>query len=187
MIQELIYKKDITREINGVIKADSTAALADEIREYIKETVCVAEITEQDWMLGGAKLLFSAIEQNYNHMLKKNDITVENPVWHGYVAKTEGDVKYILKAAKDSAEDIYVFWEEETGFIFGLNEGLDYLLQLKCGLTDEDYEKQGVKYMNYMGLMEVLIETMNVELNEEIDLEAVLEERILEKYFDENK
>ena len=35
MIQELIYKKDITREINGVIKADSTAALADEIREYV--------------------------------------------------------------------------------------------------------------------------------------------------------
>ena len=80
-----------------------------------------------------------------------------------------------------------MFWEEKTGFVFGLNEGLDYLLQLKCGLTDDDYEKQGVKYMNYMGLMEVLIETMNVELNEEIDLEAVLENRILEKYFEENE
>lgn len=159
---------------------------ADEIREYIKETVCVAEITEQDWMLGGAKLLFSAIEQNYNHMLKKNDITVENPVWHGYVAKTEGDAKYILKAAKDSAEDIYVFWEEETGFIFGLNEGLDYLLQLKCGLTDDDYEKQGIKFMNYMGLLEVLIEKLNVELDPDEDIVAVLEERVLAEYFEEN-
>ena len=159
----------------------------EEIRAYIEEMICVKEITEQDWMMGGAKLLFSAIDSNYNHMIKKNNIEVDTPVWHGYVAATEGDAKYILKAAKESTEDIYVFWEEKTGFIFGLNEGLDYLLQLKCGLTDEDYEKQGVKYMNYMGLMEVLIETMNVELNEEIDLEAVLEERILEKYFEENK
>lgn len=35
MIQQLIYKKDINREINGVIKADSTAMLADEITEYV--------------------------------------------------------------------------------------------------------------------------------------------------------
>lgn len=159
----------------------------EEIKTYISETVCVNEITEQDWMVGGAKLLFSAIESNYNHMIKKNGLDIDAPVWHGYVAVTEGDAAYILKAAKESKEDIYVFWEEKTGFIFGLNEGLDYLLQLKCGLTDDDYEKQGVKYMNYMGLMEVLIETMNVELNEETDLEAVLEERILEKYFEENK
>lgn len=34
MIQEFIYKKDITREINGVIKADSTSALSEEITEY---------------------------------------------------------------------------------------------------------------------------------------------------------
>ena len=35
MIQQLIYKKDINREINGVIKADSTTKLADEITEYV--------------------------------------------------------------------------------------------------------------------------------------------------------
>lgn len=35
MIQELIYKKDINREINGVIKADSTSALSEEITEYV--------------------------------------------------------------------------------------------------------------------------------------------------------
>ena len=35
MIQEFIYKKDITREINGVIKADSTSALSEEITEYV--------------------------------------------------------------------------------------------------------------------------------------------------------
>lgn len=35
MIQEFIYEKPITREINGVIKADSTAALSDEIKEYV--------------------------------------------------------------------------------------------------------------------------------------------------------
>ncbi len=158
----------------------------EEIRKYIADNICLKEITEQDWMMGGAKLLFSAIESNYNHMIKKNNIDTDSPVWHGYVATADGEAKYILKAVKDSKEDIYVFWEEKTGFIFGLNEGLDYLLQLKCGLTDEDYEKQGIKYMNYMGLMEVLIETMNIDLNEDIDLEAVLEERILEKYFEEN-
>lgn len=159
----------------------------EEIKTYIAENICMKEITEQDWMMGGAKLLFSAIESNYNHMIKKNGLEIDSPVWHGYVAASEGDAKYILKAVKESIEDIYVFWEEKTGFVFGLNEGLDYLLQLKCGLTDDDYEKQGVKYMNYMGLMEVLIENMNVELNEDIDLEAVLEDRILEKYFEENK
>lgn len=158
----------------------------EEIREYISENICMKEITEQDWMIGGAKLLFSAIEANYNHMIKKNGIEVDSPVWHGYVATTEGSAKYILKAAKESKEDIYVFWEEKTGFVFGLNEGLDYILQLKCGLTEEDYEKQGVKYMNYMGLMEVLIESMNIDLAEDMDLETILEERILEKYFEEN-
>ncbi len=35
MIQELIYKKDITRPINGVIKADSKTELANEITEYV--------------------------------------------------------------------------------------------------------------------------------------------------------
>ena len=35
MIQEHIYKKDITRPINGVIKADSKAELANEITEYV--------------------------------------------------------------------------------------------------------------------------------------------------------
>ena len=35
MTQQSIYKKDINREINGVIKADSTAMLADEITEYV--------------------------------------------------------------------------------------------------------------------------------------------------------
>lgn len=35
MIQKFIYKKDITREINGVIKADSTSALSEEITEYV--------------------------------------------------------------------------------------------------------------------------------------------------------
>jgi hypothetical protein len=38
-----------------------------------------------------------------------------------------------------------------------------------------------------MGLMEVLIESMNIELNEDTDLEAILEERILEKYFEANE
>lgn len=159
----------------------------EEIRNYIADNICVKEITERDWMMGGAKLLFSAIESNYNHMVKKNGLDIETPVWHGYVAVTEGDAAYILKAAKESKEEIYVFWEEKTGFVFGLNEGLDYLLQLKCGLTDDDYEKQGVKYMNYMGLMEVLIESMNIELNEDTDLEAILEERILEKFFEANE
>lgn len=35
MIQEFIYKKDINRVINGVIKADSTSALEEEITEYV--------------------------------------------------------------------------------------------------------------------------------------------------------
>lgn len=35
MTQELIYKKDINRPINGVIKADSKAELANEITEYV--------------------------------------------------------------------------------------------------------------------------------------------------------
>ncbi len=35
MIQQHIYSKDITRNINGVIKADSKSELADEIREYV--------------------------------------------------------------------------------------------------------------------------------------------------------
>ena len=35
MIQQFIYDKDITRPINGVIKADSTSALSDEIKEYV--------------------------------------------------------------------------------------------------------------------------------------------------------
>lgn len=35
MIQESIYQKDINRPINGVIKADSTIQLADEITEYV--------------------------------------------------------------------------------------------------------------------------------------------------------
>ena len=35
MIQEHIYKKDIMRPINGVIKADSKAELANEITEYV--------------------------------------------------------------------------------------------------------------------------------------------------------
>lgn len=35
MIQEYIYKKDIMRPINGVIKADSKAELANEITEYV--------------------------------------------------------------------------------------------------------------------------------------------------------
>ena len=35
MIQEQIYKKDINRLIDGVIKADSTAMLKDEITEYV--------------------------------------------------------------------------------------------------------------------------------------------------------
>lgn len=35
MIQELIYKKDINRPINGVIKADSKTELANEITEYV--------------------------------------------------------------------------------------------------------------------------------------------------------
>jgi len=191
-------KKGLRGKLNNVktrLKHDEVVEVSiepseydpEEIKAYITENICLKEITEQDWMMGGAKLLFSAIESNYNHMIKKNGIEIDSPIWHGYVAATDGDAKYILKAAKDSAEDIYVFWEEKTGFVFGLNEGLDYLLQLKCGLTDDDYEKQGVKYMNYMGLMEVLIETMNVELNEETDLETVLEERILDKYFDLNE
>ena len=35
MIQESIYRKDINREINGVIKADSTTQLEEEITEYV--------------------------------------------------------------------------------------------------------------------------------------------------------
>lgn len=35
MIQEFIYRKDINRVINGVIKADSTSALEEEITEYV--------------------------------------------------------------------------------------------------------------------------------------------------------
>ena len=35
MIQQHIYSKDITRPINGVIKADSKSELADEISEYV--------------------------------------------------------------------------------------------------------------------------------------------------------
>lgn len=35
MIQEFIYDKDINRPINGVIKADSTTTLSDEIKEYV--------------------------------------------------------------------------------------------------------------------------------------------------------
>ena len=35
MIQEHIYSKDITRNINGVIKADSKAELANEVTEYV--------------------------------------------------------------------------------------------------------------------------------------------------------
>ena len=35
MIQEQIYKKDINRVIDGVIKADSTAKLAEEITEFV--------------------------------------------------------------------------------------------------------------------------------------------------------
>ena len=35
MIQQHIYSKDITRPINGVIKADSKTELADEISEYV--------------------------------------------------------------------------------------------------------------------------------------------------------
>ena len=169
------------------ISAEPSEYDPEEMKQYIAETICVKEITEQDWMMGGAKLLFSAIESNFNHMVKKNNLDIDTPVWHGYVATTEGEGKYILKAAIDSTEDIYVFWEEQTGFIFGLNEGLDYLLQLKCGLTDDDYENQGIKYMNYMGLLEVLIETMKVELEEDMDLEEILEEKILAKYFMENK
>ena len=34
MIQEQIYKKDINRVIDGVIKADSVTKLKDEITEY---------------------------------------------------------------------------------------------------------------------------------------------------------
>ncbi len=35
MVQEQIYKKDINRVIDGVIKADSTAKLAEEITEFV--------------------------------------------------------------------------------------------------------------------------------------------------------
>lgn len=35
MIQQQIYSKDITRNINGVIKADSKAELANEVMEYV--------------------------------------------------------------------------------------------------------------------------------------------------------
>jgi len=35
MIQQQIYSKDITRNINGVIKADSKAELANEVTEYV--------------------------------------------------------------------------------------------------------------------------------------------------------
>ena len=39
MIQEQIYKKDINRIIDGVIKADSTAKLAEEIGSPVKPCV----------------------------------------------------------------------------------------------------------------------------------------------------
>ena len=77
----------------------------EEIREFIAENLCVKEITEQDWMLGGVKLLFAAIETNFNDMMAKNGTEVESPVWHGYIATTEGEGKYILKAAKESSEE----------------------------------------------------------------------------------
>ena len=35
MIQEYIYTQDINRTINGVIKASSTADLANEVKEYV--------------------------------------------------------------------------------------------------------------------------------------------------------
>ena len=35
MVQEQIYKKDINRVIDGVIKADSTAKLEEEITEFV--------------------------------------------------------------------------------------------------------------------------------------------------------
>lgn len=160
---------------------------AEEIRKFIDENLCLKEITEQDWMVGGVKLLFTAIETNFNDMLVKNGLEIESPVWHGYVAVTEGEGKYILKDAKESTEDIYMFWEEKTGFIFALHEGLDYLMQLQCGMSTDEYEEQGPKFMNYMGLLEVLIEKFEIDLNEETELVDALESCILEKYFETNK
>lgn len=158
-----------------------------EIKSFIKENLCVNEITEQDWMMGGVKLLFTAIETNYNDMLAKNSMEIDAPVWHGYVAATEGEGKYILKDIKENSEDIYMFWEEKSGFIFALHEGLDYLMQLQCGMTTEEFEEQGPKYMNYMGLLQVLIEKFEIDLNDDVELVDALEACVLEKYFVENK
>ncbi len=177
----LRFNKDVIE-----VSAEPEEYDPQEIKEFIEEYLCLKEITAEDWMLGGVKLLFTAIESNYNDMLAKNGLTVENPVWHGYVAVTEGDGKYVLKAAKESTEEIYMFWEENTGFIFALNEGLDYLMQLQCGMTDEEYEEQGHKYVNYMGLLQVLIEKFEIELNEDVELVDALEECIFETYFDLN-
>ena len=35
MIQKDTYKQDISRDINGVIKAGSTEKLAEEVKEYV--------------------------------------------------------------------------------------------------------------------------------------------------------
>lgn len=158
-----------------------------EIKDFIRENLCVKEITEQDWMMGGAKLLFTAIETNYNDMLAKNGLEIDAPVWHGYIAAAEGEGKYILKDAKESSEDIYMFWEEKSGFIFALHEGLDYLMQLQCGMSTEEFEEQGPKYMNYMGLLQVLIEKFEIELDADTELVDALEACVLKKYFEENK
>ena len=40
MIQEHIYSKDITRNINGVIKADSKAELANELLQSSRSHSC---------------------------------------------------------------------------------------------------------------------------------------------------
>ena len=183
------YKAGIKAKRNDIIEvsAEPEEYDAEEIREFIEENLCVKEITEQDWLLGGVKLLFAAIETNYNNMLVQNGITEENPVWHGYIAATEGEGKYILKAAKESTEDIYMFWEEKTGFIFALHEGMDYLMQLQCGMSAEDFENQSAKYMSYMGLLEVLINKFDIELNEDMDLVDVLENCVIEAYYDKNE
>ena len=137
--------------------------------------------------MGAAKLLFTAIETNYNDMLAKNGLEIDAPVWHGYIAAAEGEGKYILKDAKESSEDIYMFWEEKSGFIFALHEGLDYLMQLQCGMSTEEFEEQGPKYMNYMGLLQVLIEKFEIELDADTELVDALEACVLKKYFEENK
>ena len=62
------------------ISAEPSEYDPQEIKDYIAETICVKEITEQDWMVGGAKLLFSAIESNYNHMVKKNGLEIDVPI-----------------------------------------------------------------------------------------------------------